>query len=52
MVIRNIYTGRGNRENVNGVNSNFAYLFGEMSNLWGFVNGKGDEILSSEAIKR
>ncbi|HCD19394.1 phosphodiester glycosidase family protein [Macrococcoides caseolyticum subsp. caseolyticum] len=51
MVIRNIYTGRGNRENVNGVNSNFAYLFGEMSNLWGFVNGKGDEILSSEAIQ-
>lgn len=51
MVIRNIYTGRGNRENVSGVNSNFAYLFGEMSNLWGFVNGKGDEILSSEAIQ-
>lgn len=51
MVIRNIYTGRGNRENVSGVNSNFAYLFSEMSNLWGFVNGKGDEILSSEAIQ-
>lgn len=51
MVIRYIYTGRGNRENVSGVNSNFAYLFGEMSNLWGFVNGKGDEILSSEAIQ-
>jgi len=33
MVIRYIYSGRGNRENVNGVNANFKFLFDDIQSI-------------------
>lgn len=51
MAIRNIYTGRGNRSNVEGVNANFKYLFDDVEGVWNFLEDKGVEVISSEGIQ-
>ncbi|UXR73293.1 hypothetical protein MUA48_07885 [Staphylococcus sp. IVB6238] len=51
MAERWIYTGRGNRENVAGVNANFKYLFDDVEGVWRFLDDKGVEVISSEGIQ-